>query len=223
MKVLYVIPARGGSKGLPGKNIRPLNGKPLIYYTIDAAREVSDDINICVSTDDKKIIETVEQYGLKIPFVRPAELATDYATSEQVLKHAIKFYESNGQYYDFVALLQPTSPLRTGQHLIEALQLLKEETEMIVSVKETDSNPYYVLFEEGPTGVLQKAISGNYSRRQDCPKIYQINGAIYIINIKKLQSRGISDLKKKKYLMEKRDSIDIDDEVDWKLASILMS
>lgn len=222
MKILYLIPARGGSKGLPGKNIKLLNGKPLICYTIDAARKVSEDINICVSTNDKEIADVAVNYGLNVPFTRPEILATDNATSEQVLLHALQFYENKGKYYDFVVILQPTSPLRTGEHLQEALDLINVNTEAIVSVKETDSNPYYVLFEENDKGVLIKSKEGNFTRRQDCPKVYELNGAIYIYNILKLKELGVANLAKEKYVMDKDFSIDIDTGLDWAIAEYLM-
>ncbi|PKV63226.1 acylneuraminate cytidylyltransferase family protein [Pontibacter ramchanderi] len=215
MNILYLIPARGGSKGLPGKNIKHLNGRPLIYYTIDAAREVSSDIDICVSTDDESIAEVVKHYGLDLPFIRPAELATDNATSEEVLKHAIQYYESISKPYDYVVLLQPTSPLRTGKQIKEALDLINSETEMIVSVKETDANPYYVLFEEDKYGFLKKSKEGTFTTRQDCPKVYELNGAIYIINIEKLKHKVLAELQKAKYVMDKMSSIDIDDNLDF--------
>lgn len=222
MNILYLIPARGGSKGLPGKNIKQLNGKPLVYYTVDAAREVGNDADICVSTDDEVIATVVKQYGLEVPFLRPGEIATDYATSEQVIDHAISFYESIGKRYEYVVLLQPTSPLRTGQHLRDALSLINTTTEIIVSVKETDANPYYVLFEENELGILEKSKDANFTRRQDCPKVFELNGAIYIINIVKLKSKGLSKLQKVKYVMDKKSSIDIDDDIDFKLAEVIL-
>ena len=108
MKILVIIPARGGSKGIPHKNIKPLNGKPLIHYTIDEAREIVGDEDICVSTDDPEIIKCVEDYGLKVPFVRPEELATDTAGTYEVLLHALNFYEKQGRHYEVVLLLQNT-------------------------------------------------------------------------------------------------------------------
>ncbi|PRY13298.1 N-acylneuraminate cytidylyltransferase [Pontibacter ummariensis] len=223
MSFLFLIPARGGSKGLPGKNIKPIQGKPLIQFTIDAAREISDPKNICVSTDDAGIAAVVQEYGIEVPFIRPKEFATDHATTEQVVLHALQFYESKGVLYDYIVLLQPTSPLRTGKHLQEALNLVRPDTEMIVSVKETDANPYYVLFEEDPDGVLQKSKEGNFSRRQDCPKVYELNGAIYIINVDKLKQKGLGRLKKQKYVMNKVASIDIDDGVDFSLVELVIS
>ncbi|WP_224999072.1 cytidylyltransferase domain-containing protein [Cesiribacter sp. SM1] len=223
MDFLFLITARGGSKGLPGKNIKPLNGKPLIYYTIDAARAVSEQQHICVSTDDSTIAALVEEYGLPVPFKRPAALATDSATTEQVLMHALQFYEEQGINYDFVVILQPTSPLRTGRHLQEAMAAVTPYTEMIVSVKETDANPYYVLFEEDEQGILQKSKEGAFTRRQDCPAVWELNGAIYIINVAKLKQKGLSQLKKQKYVMDKRSSVDIDDETDFRLVEFIIS
>lgn len=223
MKVLYLIPARGGSKGLPGKNIKLLYGKPLICYTIDAARTVAKDGDICVSTDDEGILETVEKYGLAIPFKRPKELATDKSGSEEVILHALKHYSSLGKFYDYVCLLQPTSPLRSGKHIEEALSLLEPGTEMVVSVKETSANPYYVLFEENEKGELQQSKESTFIRRQDCPKVYELNGAIYLINISKLIRKGMSALQKKKYVMDKAYSVDIDDDIDFYIAEMLLS
>ena len=120
MKILVIIPARGGSKGITHKNIKPLNGKPLIHYTIDEAREIVSDEDICVSTDDPEIIKCVEDYGLKVPFVRPKELATDTAGTYEVLLHALNFYEKQGRHYDVVLLLQNTSPFRKADQIKEA-------------------------------------------------------------------------------------------------------
>ena len=113
MKSLFLITARGGSKGIPHKNIKPLNGKPLIYYAIDVARQFVEDEDICVSTDGDDIIKTVEDYNLKVLFKRPAELASDTAGSDEVILHAVQYYEALGRLYDNIVLLQPTSPFRT--------------------------------------------------------------------------------------------------------------
>ena len=224
MNLLVIIPARGGSKGIPGKNIKPLNGKPLIYYTIDAARCITDDTHICVSTDDDSIIETVESYGLKIPFKRPDFLATDTASTYDVLLHALNFYEEKGELFDAVILLQATSPFRNGEHIKEALTLYTKDIDMVVSVKETDSNPYYVCFEEDENGMLQISKGdGHYTRRQDCPPVYEYNGAIYIINPESLKSKPLNKFtKKRKYVMDSKYSLDLDNMIDWKLAEIII-
>src|SRR6056297_1801952 len=122
MNPLIIIPARGGSKGIPGKNIKELCGKPLIQYTVDAAREIFKDYEICVSTDSSEIKSVVEKLGLKVPFLRPIELATDTASTYDVLLHALNFYENKGYCSDVVILLQATSPFRTSKHIREALK-----------------------------------------------------------------------------------------------------
>jgi len=220
MKILTIIPARGGSKGIPHKNIKPLNGKPLIYYTIDCARAICDDEDICVSTDDAEIISVVEKYGLKVPFVRPAVLATDTAGTYEVLLHALAFYEKQGKHYDVVLLLQNTSPFRTSIHVKEALELYKPEIDMVVSVKETSSNPYYNCFEENDKGFLNISKGdGLYIRRQDVPKAYEYNGAIYVINPESLKKMPLGKFSKRiKYVMDDIHSVDLDNMIDWIFA-----
>ena len=225
MKILTVIPARGGSKGIPRKNIKPLNGKPLIHYTIDCARAVCADDDICVSTDDAEIISVVEKYGLKVPFVRPAELATDTAGTYEVLIHALNFYEQQGKHYDVILLLQNTSPFRTAQNVKEALKLYSSEIDMVVSVRESTSNPYYNCFEENEKGFLQISKGeGLYTRRQDVPKAYEYNGAIYIINSTSLKQMSLGKFTKRvKYVMDDIHSVDLDNMIDWKFAELIIN
>lgn len=220
MKILYVIPARGGSKGIPRKNIKPLNGKPLIYYTIDVARQLTTDDNICVTTDDDEIIDVVESYGLKVPFKRPDYLATDTATTNDVLLHAVNYYESEGETYDLLVLLQPTSPLRKAIQVKEALSLYRDDLDMVVSVKE--SHAASVICKENEDGFLEFCLNRSASRRQDMASYYEYNGAIYIINIDKLKELGLGGFtKKKKYVMDEISSHDIDDQLDWQFAEII--
>lgn len=221
---LVIIPARGGSKGVPGKNIKLLNQKPLIHYTIEAAHKVFEDKYIYVSTDSTDIKSVSEQTGLKVPFLRPEHLATDTANTRDVLLHALEqFTLKNKQEPDVIILLQPTSPFRNESHIKEALAMYNSNFDMVVSVKKTNSNPYYVLFEEDSKGFLAKSKKGNFTRRQDCPKVWEYNGAIYIINTKSLKNNNIHDFTKViKYEMDANHSIDIDDEIDFKLAEFLM-
>lgn len=223
MKPLVIIPARGGSKGLPRKNIKILGGIPLIQYTIEAARTIFPDEVICISTDDTEIKNVVENLGVVVPFLRPAELATDEAGTQEVLLHAISFYEQEKGYEpDTIILLQATSPFRTALHIKEALEHFDDNCEMVVSVKETKANPYYVLKEEDNEGFLIASKKGEFKRRQDCPVVYQLNGAIYIINRQALEKNKISEFTRvKKYLMEERSSIDIDDIIDFRLAELI--
>lgn len=223
MKPLVLIPARGGSKGLPGKNIKILNGKPLIHYTIEAARQVFSDNEICVTTEDFEIKNIVEKTGLKVPFIRPLELATDIATTQDVILHAIKYYNQIDYFPDIIILLQPTSPFRRAQHIREAISLYDQEIDMVVSVKKTHSNPYFNLFEESKEGFLEKSKKGNFNRRQNCPIVYELNGAIYVINTKVVKSKLISRFTKvKKYVMDDESSLDIDTAFDWKIAETLI-
>lgn len=218
-----IIPARGGSKGIPRKNIRMLNGKPLIAYTIEAAKEVISINHIIVSTDSEEIKCVAENMGLTIPFLRPAPLASDEATSYDVIMHVIKYLEKSGFTPNPIILLQPTSPFRNANHIEEALSLYTDDIDMVVSVTETKSNPYYTLFEENQDGYLQKSKEGNFTRRQDCPKVWEYNGAIYIMNTNSLKSKSISDFNKViKYEMTEETSLDIDTELDWIIAETII-
>jgi N-acylneuraminate cytidylyltransferase len=223
MKILVIIPARGGSKGIPHKNIKPLNGKPLIYYTIDCARAICDDADICVSTDDDEIIQVVEDYGLKVPFKRPAELATDTAGTYEVLLHALNYYEQQGRHYDVVMLLQNTSPFRAAEHVKEAIKLYSTDVDMVVSVKECPANPYYCVFEEDANGFLHVCKGdGNIFRRQDAPKVYEYNGAIYIMNAETLKTTHMHKMQKRvKYVMDDASSFDLDTMWDWQMAEMM--
>ena len=223
MKYLVVIPARGGSKGIPRKNIKPFDGKPLIYYTIDCARAICSDEDICVSTDDDEIIQVVENYGLKVPFKRPCELATDIAGTYEVLLHALEFYEKKGRHYDALILLQNTSPFRIAEHVKEALKLYTPNVDMVVSVKECAANPYYCVFEENNEGYLQVCKGdGNIFRRQDAPKVYEYNGAIYIMNVETLKTTHMHKMQKRvKYVMDDISSFDLDTINDWVIAEVI--
>jgi len=223
LNALYLIPARGGSKTIPNKNIKELNGKRLIYYTIDAARDIASDRDICVSTDSEQIIDVVEKYGLKVPFIRPKELATDNATTSQVVKHAYDFYYNQGKTYDIIVILQPTSPFRNGTHIKEALELFQYDLDLVASVYQTKANPYFVLYESDENGFLKKSKSGNFYRRQDCPKVYQLNGAIYILNCKSIKKYSLGNLNKIiGYEMHESSSIDLDNKLDWEFAEYIL-
>ena len=224
MKYLVVIPARGGSKGIPHKNIKPLGGKPLIYYSIDVARQFTTDENICVTTDDAEIISVVEQHGLKVPFVRPAELATDTCGSSEVIQHAYQFFADKGVKYDAIVLLQPTSPFRKVEFIKEAVALYDESIDMVTSVRPAACNPYYDGFEENTDGLLQISKgNGTIARRQEAPKVWQQNGSIYVINPKSLIEKGMGGFTKiKKYAMPETYSVDLDTMLDWKMAELII-
>jgi CMP-N,N'-diacetyllegionaminic acid synthase len=224
MRTLVVIPARSGSKGLPNKNIKLLNGKPLIHYSIEVAQQIFSNEDICISTDSDKYIKVAEKTGLRVPFVRPETLSTDNATTQDVLLHCLDFYEQKGVFYDYILLLQPTSPFREKNHLEDILMVNNEECDMIVSVKEADSNPYYVSLEENEEGYLKKLMEGKFTRRQDCPKVYEYNGSMYLIRVSSLKEKLISSFTKiKKYEMNSKYSLDIDNQLDFDFAEFLMN
>lgn len=222
MNILAIIPARGGSKGLPGKNIRHLCGKPLICYAIDTARSLLQDSDICITTDDTSIIDIVKNYGLTVPFVRPAELASDTATTNDVLLHAVNFYKKQGKLYDAIVLLQPTTPLRENKHIKEAVALFHTDIDMVMGVKA--SHAATVLCHENTQGFLDVTLACNSTRRQDAPTYYEVNGAIYVINTKSLIEKGMQCFNKRlKYVMPPENSIDIDTLFDFEIAEYVLS
>lgn len=225
MEILFLIPARGGSKGIPHKNIKLLNGKPLIHYSLDTAKAVNaDNKEICVSTDDDKIIEVVKEWGHNILFKRPAELATDKSSSRDVILHALEYYRKfQNRNFDIVVLLQPTSPFRKVEDIQNMLDLYHPDIDMLVSVKESEENPYYSLYEEDSIGNLIQSKEGNYTRRQDCPQVYTMNGSVYIINVKAILTKDFSAFTKtRKYLMANEYSVDIDSPLDWLYSEMLI-
>lgn len=225
MDTLFLIVARGGSKGLPGKNIKLLNNRPLISYSIDVAKRFVSDKFICVSSDDVKIIETVKNLGIEVPFVRPVELATDTATTYDVVMHALKFYQQNNYKIDKIVLLQPTSPFRLVEHVREALEFYNNDLDAVISVKTAHGNPYQLLYKVSECGFMEKILDGpSYTRRQDFPDVFEVNGAIYIYNVDSLERQKPGEFSKvKHYLMPEINSIDIDSILDWHWAEFLIT
>lgn len=223
--VLFVIPARGGSKGIPGKNIKPLNGKPLIGYSIDVAREFADDDDICLTTDDARIADVAEtRFGLKVPFLRPAALATDKSGTYGVLIHALDYYAALGRNYDTIVLLQPTSPFRTAADVRKAISLYSPDVDMVVTVKEAATNPYYNAFEEDGQGFLHISKGdGRYTRRQDAPKVWEYNGAVYVINVASLRKMTLGEFPRRRLCEMSADhSVDLDTPIDWLVAETII-
>lgn len=218
---LFVITARGGSKGLPGKNIKELCGKPLIEYSIDVARAFTDDENICVSTDSEEIKRVVEGYGLKVPFLRPGYLATDTATSNDVLVHAVNFFKNQGRMYRRLCLLQPTSPLRTVEDVQGALDLYRDDIDMVTGM--VKSHAPSILNEEDENGFMVSVFNKEGLGRQYVREMYETNGAVYVMNVKSLLEKGMKGFSRKvKYVMSKEHSVDIDDIVDFMLVETIM-
>lgn len=223
-KILYFIPARGGSKGIPGKNIKPFAGKPLICHSIDQARAFAPDADICLSTDSPEIAAVAENHGLAVPFLRPAALATDSATTQDAIIHALDFYRDRGIDYDTVVLLQPTSPLRTVEQIAGAMELYRDGIDMVVSVREAATNPYYNAFETDSDGYLHISKGdGLYTRRQDAPKVWEYNGAIYVISSASLRRMPMGRFPRRvMFPMPAESSVDLDTPLDWLTAESIL-
>lgn len=227
MTPLYIIPARGGSKGIPRKNIKPLCGRPLIAYSIDAALAAgATPRSIILSTDDAEIAETGRRLGLDVDYMRPAELATDTAGSREVILDAMDWADKQGIAYDCVVLLQPTSPMRTAADIKAALELYTPDTDMVVSVKEASANPYYNCFETDPeSGYLHISKGdGLLTRRQDAPPAWEYNGAVYVINPQSIRNMPLGAFKKRvPSVMPAERSVDLDTPTDWLVAEAMMA
>lgn len=194
MKILAVIPARGGSKGVPGKNKKLLNGKPLIHYSIDAALHCKYISEVLVTTDDDEIIKISKSLGANVPFKRPEHLAEDTTPTLPVLQHAIAFLKEEGKEFDAICLLQPTSPFRPKGFLDKALKTFQEkQTDSLVSVLEVPHqyNPHWT-FEANEKGILHIATGEKQiiSRRQELPKAYHRDGSIYITKTNVIESQN---------------------------------
>lgn len=218
---LAIIPARGGSKRLPKKNVLPLAGKPLIAWSIEAARKSKYLDAVVVSSDDDEILELAKEYKAQI-IKRPAELASDTATTIDVIKHTLQMKAE----YDYIVLLQATSPLRTVEHIDEAIELLEEKNaDAIVSVCEMEHSPLWsnTLPANGNMkNFLKKEILNK--RSQDLEKYYRLNGAIYICKREKLLKEETFLLQDNifAYVMRRENSIDIDEAIDFSMAEILL-
>lgn len=223
---LYIIPARGGSKGIPRKNIKPLGGVPLIGYSIAAARAAgAADSHIILSTDDDEIADTARGMGLEVTYRRPAALATDTAGSREVILDAMYWADARGIVYDCVVLLQPTSPLRTADDICAAIEAYNDDIDMAVTVVEAASNPYYNCFEtDAATGYLHVSKGdGLYTRRQDAPKAWEYNGAVYVINPQSIRRSQMGAFERRVPVMMPRErSVDLDTPLDWIVAEALI-
>lgn len=225
MKVLALITARGGSKRLPGKNLRVLGGSPLIVWSIDVVKGIPEVCDILVSTDDPAIAEVARKAGALVPWLRPAELATDTASSEDVCLHALDWYEREHGKVDGLLLLQPTSPFRSRDSVLRGIELFHvHQRRPVLGVSPAESHPMWCFKIEGET--LRPFIDGvDYRlRSQDLPPAYVANGAFYLI--------APEDLRKWRLLYSEDmvpllidgpgESIDMDTELDWKMAEAIL-
>lgn len=223
-RVLALIPARGGSKGIKDKNIKDLGGMPLIAYTILAAKKSKYVDRIVISTDSERIKETALQYGGDVPFLRPDALASDTATTLEVVIHAIDSLEKEGDRYDILLLLQPTSPLRDSVDIDGALDLFaRAGGKGVASVSPVADHPI-LMRTMGEDGRLKKLLAiGSTARRQDMEAYYRINGSIYVNAIASLDDSTSFNDNPVGYPMERSHSVDIDEMADFHMAEYYLA
>lgn len=223
--VVALIPARAGSKRLVNKNVLPLAGIPLIAWSINAAIESQYVDRVVVSTDSADIIKVAKDYGAEIPFIRPAEFATDTSSTVDVILHAIEALKLQGD--DILLILQPTSPLRKSKHIDGALQLMVDDSvEGVVSVTTCSHSPLWsnTLPNDGNMGsFIREEIKGK--RSQDLPQYYRLNGAIYAFNVSSILKHGSINYSSAvfSYVMPEQNSFDIDTELDFKLCELFVN
>lgn len=227
MRILGLIPARGGSKGVPGKNIKLLGGKPLLEYTSAVAKASKYLSKIVVSSDDDNIIEVAKTLGVEVPFKRPAHLAVDTAPTLQVINHALDFFASQGEFFEAVCLLQVTAPFRNVAFLDQAIErFIESDSDALISVLEVpqDYNPHWV-FEANENDILRISTGEEHiiSRRQDLPKAFHRDGSIYITKTEVLQKQSSLYGKRIAYIESPKEwYVNIDTQADWEKAERLV-
>lgn len=225
-RFLGLIPARGGSKRIPRKNLVPVAGKPLLAWTIDAARASRRLDRLVLSTDDEEIAALGRHCGADVPFLRPARLASDTATGHEVVVHAVQTLAAQGEQFDYVVVLQPTSPLRSHRDIDDAITLLLDRRAgAVVSVCRTDHPPEWSNTLPDDLSMRDFFRPGvRDTRSQDLPTSYRLNGAIYIYDCARLLRDEADDMDKDTfaYIMPRLRSIDVDEEIDLEIAGLLL-
>jgi CMP-N,N'-diacetyllegionaminic acid synthase len=228
MFILATICCRGGSKGVPGKNIRPLRGKPLIGYTIEAAKTSTMINDLIISTDDMQIAEVAQQYGAFVPFLRPAALASDTASKWPVFIHAVEEYEKlNGRIVDYLVDLDVTVPLKTADDIDGAIQLALSDTraDVVITGYEPERNPYFNMMELKENGLAEIVKKGKKPivRRQDAPAVFSLTPAAYVVKKSALYDYDHwSNANCRIYEIPRERAIDIDTEIDFRILECLM-
>lgn len=227
MVALGLVIARGGSKGLPRKNVLPLAGRPVLVHTIEAALDCRCLARTIISSEDAEILDIARRAGCPAPFVRPADLADDRSSTVAVALHALEWLEGHERFTpDVVVLLPATTPLRSGEHIDGALATLRAhaEAEAVVAVTEPDYPPYWMLsLTDGRLSWLFPE-GGRVSRRQDLPQAYRPNGSIYAIRVPALRDqRTFYPRATRGYVMPREVSVNIDSEMDFRLAELLLA
>lgn len=226
-KVIGLITARGGSKSILRKNITLVGGKPLIAWTVQAAQQSGCLDRLILSTDDEEIASIAKEWGVEVPFTRPAELAQDDSPHIDVVIHAIQWLsENDGLDPDYILLLQPTSPLRSAEDIVAAIQLVRERNaDSVVSVSPVQDHPYFT-YKISKDGVLEDFLPRleGYLRRQVLPPAYALNGAIYVVKrTVLLTQRTFFPEKTIAYIMPEERSMDVDTPWDMKLVDLILS
>ena len=226
MRILALITARGGSKRLPGKNIRVLGGKPLIVWSIDVVKDIQEICDILVSTDDPAIAAVCAEAGAYVPWLRPSELASDTANSVDVALHALDWYEAENGVVDGLLLLQPTSPFRSQQTVRIGIELFEKNGRLpVVGVSPAHAHPMWTLKIVDEYLVPFMPEHGFRTRSQDLPAAYMVNGAFYLIRPAELRaSRSFVGVNTKPILIESpQEALDIDTEWDWTVAEVILA
>lgn len=225
MKILALIPARGGSKRLPGKNIRVLGEKPLIVWSIDVVKDMEDVCDILVSTDDSEIAAICKSAGAYVPWLRPTNLATDTASTVTVALHALKQYEAEKGQVDGLLLLQPTSPFRTRKNVSNGIELFrKNNNQAVLGVSPSHAHPMWALKMEGEYLEPYMKEHGLDLRSQDLPPALTVNGGFYLISPEELRAQQSFVGRKTTPLIfeSSQEALDIDTEWDFKLAEFII-
>ena len=221
-KILALIPARGGSKGIKDKNIKNLCGKPLIAYSIECGLKSQYVDSVVVTTDSEKIAAVSREHGARVPFMRPAELASDTAKTLDAVLHAIRALKEMGEEYDALLLLQPTQPLRTSHDVDGAIRAyFTQGCEDVVSVCEVSDHP--ILIRNVEDNRLKPLLNcSSTCRRQDMPTYYRVNGCVYINAVDRLNENTSFNDNPIPFIMDKKHSVDIDTELDFQIAQLLV-
>ncbi len=234
MEILGIIPARGGSKGVPGKNIRNLAGKPLIAWTIEIAKQSNLLTRLIISTDSEEIAKVAEKYGGEVPFLRPAEISGDLATDVEFLNHALDFLKKKEDYEpDIVLRLPPTSPLRTAAHIDQGIQKLlnNPDADSCRPITESPKHPYKMWQTIGSSAIMEPFLPKTITKmdepynlpRQMLPKVYVHTGAMDVMRLNTIRDlKSTSGEKVAYFFMNPEDSINIDSTLDFEVAEILM-
>jgi CMP-N-acetylneuraminic acid synthetase len=219
---ICTICARGGSTGVPRKNIRDLHGKPLIVWTIEQALAAPSIDQVYVSTDDDEIAGIAENAGARVPFRRPADLAGPTAAKLPVIRHLVDHVVQSGVDVDRVVDLDPTSPLREVGDIEAAVSLLDADTDVVITAYPADKNPYFNMVERKPDGTVGLVVAGEVTSRQAAPAVYSMNASIYVWHRRSL-SYGLWDGRTQLYVMPRERSVDIDSELDFRIVELLMA